>query len=589
MELSQLEHSTLTPEQKLRHGNPDTGVPEGTRITSHFYDDEPDMGAWSSQHHIRCSVDVNTDAEGKCTAVYTVPLPTHRLVSTSMVQHLPALQVKPGYSNTYRIRWPRNVGNHVIYEGKLMDAGVPRQTINDKYLDYYDQHIRAKTGRYQHSLGNRPELINWTSSLPETDVMAKHPWFYSDSTRDSVPLDHAHHPKELQHSYTIRSNVAELLEMQRLDQKTKQWVLIKTDMRVIMCEKPKLPAPELIAELSFRTELELDMIRRDAEETLGVRLEGPPDHTIRYLDLVYHEDPASYKPGALVSFTDSCIPSTPCEAIFFGAYAVTAPGIQTFSNYTTLADANWNEDGREPVRSLSIKYGTQEYLKDYSAILLTDDQARHFPSSPDPNLKGYYSYAFAQHVGRKDIQQTGKDLKKLQTQILISLASSKSPYYQDEQGVEPMPEVEEEAPVETDAGEVQTTRSGKKRVPIQRHRPETLQYLPEEVEDTNKTLYKVFIMFLVQREITYRYDPREHKYVVSQSKFAPLARPAVQPPMRPFYPSARPVQGQMPMQQQMPAQVSAQQVPAQSPMAVQTPLGPAVPVRPGVPTPRPSR
>lgn len=526
--LARLEYSTLTQAQRLRHGSPEAN-PEEEEISSHFYDTPQPKCGWSTRLPVMC---LGSSSDKGQTVMYNLPFRAHRLMYTFMTQRLPALTVKPAFAGEYQIRWPRNSGHHIIRSGALYDASIQLQTINATFLDYWEQLYNQKTRNSDRALGNVRKLTEWNTRLPEYTVAAFHPWFYSLRTKDAIPVDAEHVDGELQHIYKVRSTISELLQMQRFDKRRNQWVNIKPDLRVlrgIPDGEGKLDTPKLWASLAHRSELEVAMTRGTNN--------GKPDVYIEYLDLIYEEHPTTqFTYGDSAQF--ATMPNAPCEAIFVGAQRVDPKRLELFSNYTTSNEDSWwlpDEGGENPIEAMSVYYNSYRRLESYPAICLGSTEIRkHFPN--DPVEQGYNAYALAIKPGTREDRQTGIALQSLQTRIIVKLVSGNSGYLLDDLDGgedEPLPAPEEEAPAEEE------TRSskGKGRRPV-RVRP--LTQPDEKVEEVPPT-FKVFLLFLVQRQVSYVYDASLRRYVVSvtcppSSPSAPALTAAPLAAQQRFYP-----------------------------------------------------
>lgn len=511
---SSIEYASLTEDQRRRHGDP-TGASD-EEIASVFTPAPRLKVGWSTHALWMCTANVQDS-----TVIYEIPKSAHRLLYTTMVQTLPAIQVRPKYADRVRVCWPPYVAHHIIRHGELHDGGSRRQVLPAAWLDFHAQFFIDKTPAYNRMTGNVDELTQWSTSLPRYTVQKSHPWFYAQSLESSIPLDAEREGGKLQHVYLLRHQIAELLRMQMWNANVGAWVDIRPNMKYLVniTKGAKFDTPQLWACLANRT---------DAEHL--ATLETHPVN-VEYLDVTYEEERLCVKAGQ----DGRLVPAsrTPCESLFFGAIRNNpVVGIEYLGNYSDnpLGPCEDDERGRGPFSRFTIFYRELKRGIDIPAELLEySTPMHHFPYMPE--YPGYYAYPYALRPGDFVERQTGIPLSALSASIQFSLRGEATS--NTIEGEEESDDGEEGASHLTVSAAESASRAAAALTSLSASahtsvNPDagaaavgggvvgdpvttTDRYLPPEAE------YRTFCISLIQASIAYVYNPAKGQYVVAST------------------------------------------------------------------------
>ena len=122
---------------------------------------------------------------------YKINMNFDRLLHADIVQTLPKVALKDGSKEKYQIRWIDNLLHYIIGAATTTYGSIYQQTVSSKIYDVYQYaFIKDNYELYNHNIGNRSELTEWSDVLPVVnDLTMELPFPYSEDTSKAVPLN----------------------------------------------------------------------------------------------------------------------------------------------------------------------------------------------------------------------------------------------------------------------------------------------------------------------------------------------------------------------------------------------------------------
>ena len=353
-------------------------LPKKNDIDSNFFIEDYPL-AWYSRQLIQFESLTTSDNKVR----FSPPEGAIFLHSSFLHQLIPEISVRDEYIDTVQIRWTDYVGINSIVNAVLkIDSNEP-MSFPGGWCDVYTQFFR-KAGFSKEILekvGQTPELINWSSSLPEYECSTYQPFFYGRSLADALPLNLNPPTKvatTVHHIYTLRNKVCNLLRMrQKIDSK---WEDIAFNPGYIV-GPDTIENPELWGRFSYNTQEEIDHYRCQKEGVVRI-----------YDDIVHITSENDEDVGKVILKTLSeC--TMPCKAMFWMCENTSASELNCHSNFTTNSFSI--EEGKYPMKHSTLSYSGKNqdrFVKIPTSQLDFDECLVSFPSPPVN--KGYQCYSF---------------------------------------------------------------------------------------------------------------------------------------------------------------------------------------------------
>lgn len=272
----------------------------------------------------------------------------HYLLSNYLVQKLPHVRVKAKFDKTIRIRWTHNLAHNVFPKISLkIDDDCP-SSYDSIWMDDYKQWMLADKDRddYDHMIGNRTQLSNWTDRLPIDVIELPLIFSYTRSESLAFPLfllDKGDNKHTLSFDVLYRPDILDLLMMQKLNTDG-VWETIKPNSKYLNIGKnAKLgETPEMWGRYSQTIESQLNW----------ASTHGVPSKFI-YIQDVYEDDSENPVPfGTTVPIEMRS--KTPAIAAFTCARKEHSELFNAYSYYTT---ESCDLSGPDPISRQGIKYG----------------------------------------------------------------------------------------------------------------------------------------------------------------------------------------------------------------------------------------
>lgn len=145
-------------------------------------------GPWSSHLLIKMS-ETEKGKENK-TCKYFPDMKFDYLCYTFLRIKLPFLKVRDKFASDIQISWPRNIGINIIKRALIYHTDTKPQEFDRVSLNILFQ-TRTEKGDFEEeskSIGNIPELISWSRTLPEWKLNVNQPWYFSTNHGYALPL-----------------------------------------------------------------------------------------------------------------------------------------------------------------------------------------------------------------------------------------------------------------------------------------------------------------------------------------------------------------------------------------------------------------
>lgn len=317
------------------------------------------------------------------------------------------VKVKPEFQMNHRIAWTPDLGFNIVESAELVIDGDVHQTLTASslkhafqffYLSNSDSHNKRSTS--DRSNGNDPALTNWSTSLPETEIISEQPWSYSRGSIIAFPLNKLYPGlyKTLKQNYRFRLEIAQLLRMQRLVENEfgDTWVDIPFDKSILVMDNypvnGELPVPSLLCEYISLSDEAADYFRECSEARFR-------EFVVPTFTSFTSAQNSVFSTGAPIS--RKLVGSNPCTAIMWSVSDVNQEALNNRS-------ANLTSLGREPIKSCTLNYTdrTEKFIfrREPACHFNRGIHMRKFRSAPI--RPGFYGWSVALDSGSLDADST---------------------------------------------------------------------------------------------------------------------------------------------------------------------------------------
>lgn len=374
------------------HGDLEAASPfiNNQRKTSFFEPRKQKVIAATTQSN-KCVYDVDPHSEH------------HFLENAAFNFELPAINVKTSHSSKLQICWCKNIGINIINRVSLEKDEKELAHFTNHSLEYkmqfyfYSSNDGArKRELFNQSIGNSPELIEFSSSVPEYEIISEIPFFINDCTMFSLPLRKLYPGiyKKLNMVTKFNLDISKLLRVRELRENdfSPEWVEVPlTTQHLSLLEgvpqDGKLSVPFLRCQFFDIGSNTVDYLRCSPE----------PERTF-YVDA--YKQFRSEQSGDLGGMRSIVLRSSnPVNALMWSMVNETAAAKNDLSCHTTST-------GRIPIKDNSLTYydeRTREvpvFSEETSAQFYRGDSLKRFPSAP--TTKGLLGWVPGVRTGTPD-------------------------------------------------------------------------------------------------------------------------------------------------------------------------------------------
>lgn len=390
MELARLELASITDFQRKLNTVTDPNTP----IYSTF-NDEFTKGMWHSSFDVE--LDRSTSNENECK--YSIKEELDLLISTYTRWVAPWIRVREQFKDTTLICWTENLATNRFTKLHFHSADTQIHEFDNMWMDvFFQSFLENKPGaREAHNLsvGNIPELTEFTTELPETALNFNFPFYYSEHPALAYPLYKLHRSKASSYKvFTLRNKIWDLLRMCIKDEKG-DWVIVNVEdyKERLDYANEILPYPRVWGSYAKLT-----------PEEKACHASESKSYIIR--NVVSINTNNKFTLGTTQSLDLSSI-SAPCLAIFWAAENMNASRYNCYSNYTTHDSVPERKYARNPIADSSLEYtkdpsgisgvGAHCFKQLPADITTSVPFRRHLPSIPTDI--GYHCKSWAQNLG----------------------------------------------------------------------------------------------------------------------------------------------------------------------------------------------
>ncbi len=177
---------------------------------------------------------------------YTVSNKFHKLMNVYATLKLPEIKVASGFSKRVQIALCKNPLHNIISSATLRintHDGTFTQTVNTFTADVYRAKDCLNPVLYDYMIGNREELIHWTSNLNTMDELFMPLKFFMDEeTNASLSIHMYPNCVSFKHQYEL--SLKKLIKM-RIKDNDGVWQSVIPEMSFLQYDKDKLDAPTI--------------------------------------------------------------------------------------------------------------------------------------------------------------------------------------------------------------------------------------------------------------------------------------------------------------------------------------------------------
>lgn len=293
--------------------------------------------------------------------IFSPTMKPHALLYSHFVQYLPSIECNPGY----RANWIKNIGTNIIVEAQFIIDGQIIQTIDSKYIDYLNIHLKSNERQdFDLSVGNIDILQKPSEKLPsfETDYLL--PFFYSKKMNTYFPLHRFGHNQEIHHSLKTRKDISSLVVV--WNEKNEVVPFDSNSIKRINGRLPsensyELPLPKVHGEYANLTDYDCN--------------EKYCSNSLNSCDIIHIEDIIVKCSENPIQLGKKCPIKTetisyPVTKIIWLAQNLTAvEKYNDYSNYSTQSNRVSDDFGWSPTSSATFTTTSCTIFKDYPIIL----------------------------------------------------------------------------------------------------------------------------------------------------------------------------------------------------------------------------
>jgi hypothetical protein len=380
-----------------------TESPNGTEYIGSIFEDTWMKSVWYGMDDtLELPRKVNDDG----TLEFTVPERVTRLSRVGLVQTLPALEVQSKHRETCRIAWTPNMAYAILVEGQLLQEDAESNPISGDLLAfYYAYNLREEAvAKHEWLLGNRPELTEFSASLPSKQVGVPHRFYFSNMKSGLI----MHLNPNATLKYTVRSNLSELLRVELLVDGV--WTYTPMDYKMLkdyLDDPPKeLKPPQLIGDAKITTRQELALLKRTRKGTIE-------HHIIDILEIV------SANPQKVVEAIEVKIEQKlPATGVFDVLENMKAREKNIYCNYTT--NPNDARLGEDPMKISVLKYNIKRRRAACDDSIIADlFTSERYTSTP--RGVGFHDHPLCERPF--NIMESGRILGDLGTMLEMKLSA----------------------------------------------------------------------------------------------------------------------------------------------------------------------
>lgn len=292
-----------------------------------------------------------TDEAGCASYDYLIPSGPSFLTTVVMVQQLPTFDVADGFRDTVRIAWTPNLAFAIVRSGILHIGDSETHPIDKHYMAAYFQFNTKPDMRadFEECIGNKPELTDWSTSLPPRQVGCPHPYYFFRMQRRG----HITKLCESWFSYLVVNDADYLMRCQIL--RDGKWENTPLRAEYLVQTNRKLPAPHLFAVSTYNTQPEMASLRSEREDE-------PRDVYITEVFHISSKNPTSTREVFEVTRTN------PAKCVITLLENMEATRNNVHCNYTT--DPEDYISGPNPMQFTEISYDVKRRAINRTATVL---------------------------------------------------------------------------------------------------------------------------------------------------------------------------------------------------------------------------
>ena len=262
--VAQKDTEDLSPLQELLHTWPkEKGEPEKPIISLYTYEEKVLTFASITDHKMNCRI-APSDNEDTEKIMYEVDCGMHKLRSVFAVLPFGEIAVGRKFEDRVQIALCPNFMSNYISRARLTIYCGPKAEYNHEINTFVHDSYRARdcddVSTYDYSVGNREELINWSTVLKTPDpLLMPLNFFMNAGYPSSIPLHLYKKHNSIQITVFLQRDITRYIQM-RMKNSDGVWIKIpqqEIDLSFLRISKPSFPLPQLWGRYSTLNEFEI--------------------------------------------------------------------------------------------------------------------------------------------------------------------------------------------------------------------------------------------------------------------------------------------------------------------------------------------
>lgn len=285
----------------------------------------------------------------------------------------PSISLKPEFEKKgYQIAVTPYFGHNVISLAEMYFNELRAVSFDNYFLDMHASIFTKDYGHwvlYNKQVGNRPELVEFGTSIPSFDFKVPLPFSFSNSPANALKIC-CLRAIDTKFSFHLNTDMGRLVRVRRPLNKNGEWEYISgdvTDYLTFSNKNGKVSNFSLWGKFAVVTEEERDYHRRESHMVV-VEQTQTYDHSSNQTGSGIINAPFHWS-GAV-------------KHIMFGTVNRTAERYNNYSNYTNNPhDAS---KGQPPIKNVSLNYDSQPRFSNFPFDMFSENEMEDMPNAtPD--------------------------------------------------------------------------------------------------------------------------------------------------------------------------------------------------------------
>ena len=194
------------------------------------------------------------------------------LLSSTMQMSIPRLKLKDEYTQNHRIKLVEDIGYKVAVQATFGSSEVQVYWMDTcSQIILHDKMTKPGHKEFlEKHMGNTTVCKKWATCIKPRHLFYRQQWMYGFTPGKAFPMYLLTKPDDVYHEYTFRLTIADHLNMERFNIKTKEWEMIPIDMSLLDDPPKKFNKPLLFGMFANISPAEVEKRLRKKMNTFSI-------------------------------------------------------------------------------------------------------------------------------------------------------------------------------------------------------------------------------------------------------------------------------------------------------------------------------